>query len=188
MGSLGGFYEVPMGSLWVSMGPSGSLWVPMGSLWIPKGLYGCLGVSMGVYEGYGSLWGPYGVPMGLPTDPAPPMTSQNGDAAQRSWAAAILGEAGAHLERGVASELLPLIGPALARSSAHDPDPEVRSNALCSIGRLAANGVALGAYPWRKAPPPVLKPRPLTPTALSQPCIRPQLALNHPNDVRIGPR
>uniref|UniRef100_A0A8V0XMU2 Importin 4 n=1 Tax=Gallus gallus TaxID=9031 RepID=A0A8V0XMU2_CHICK len=69
----------------------------------------------------------------------------NGDAAQRSWAAAILGEAGAHLERGVASELLPLIGPALARSSAHDPDPEVRSNALCSIGRLAANGVALGA-------------------------------------------
>ena len=32
MGFLGSFYEVPMGSLWVSMGPSGSLWVPMGSL------------------------------------------------------------------------------------------------------------------------------------------------------------
>ncbi|XP_048788640.1 importin-4 isoform X2 [Lagopus muta] len=72
----------------------------------------------------------------------------SGDVAQRSWAAAILGEAGVHLEEGVAKELLPLIGPALARSSAHDPDPEVRSNALCSIGRLAANGVQLGvAWP-----------------------------------------
>lgn len=90
--------------------------------------------------------------MGL-CDPAPSMTSQSGNVAQRSWAAAILGEAGVHLEEGVAKELLPLIGPALARSSAHDPDPEVRSNTLCSIGRLAANGVALGAYPWRQAPP-----------------------------------
>ncbi|XP_015706756.1 importin-4-like, partial [Coturnix japonica] len=71
--------------------------------------------------------------------------SESGDAAQRSWAAAMLGEVGQHLPGGVASKLLPLIGPALARSSAHDPDPEVRSNALYSIGRLAANGVALGA-------------------------------------------
>ena len=107
MGSLGGFYEVPMGSLWVSMGPSGSLWVPMGSLWIPKGLYGCLGVSMGVYVGdvvggggpvWGTMgvWGPYGVLMGSLW--VPPLTPPPDDVTERRRGAALMGSG--HIGRG----------------------------------------------------------------------------------------
>ncbi|XP_071885851.1 importin-4 isoform X2 [Anas platyrhynchos] len=71
----------------------------------------------------------------------PPMLAcLRGDLPQRSWAAAMLGEVGGALLGGVAPALLPRLGPALAAAALRDPHPEVRGNALCSLGRLAANG------------------------------------------------
>ncbi|KAM9251663.1 importin-4 [Cariama cristata] len=67
---------------------------------------------------------------------------------ERSWAAATLGEAGAALGVAVAS-FLPHLGPALGAAATGDPHPEVRSNALFAMGRLAqAAGPALGPRAW----------------------------------------
>lgn len=69
---------------------------------------------------------------------------------ERSWAAATLGEAGAALG-GAVAPFLPRLGSALGASATRDPHPEVRSNALFAMGRLAeAAGPALdAAWPGR---------------------------------------
>lgn len=94
---------------------------------------------------------------------------------ERSWAAATLGEAGAALG-GAVAPFLPRLGPALGASATRDPHPEVRSNALFAMGRLAeAAGPALDAYPTNGG-----LPRPGAPALLSH-------ALPPPSPAHPGP-
>lgn len=77
----------------------------------------------------------------------------------------MMGEMGGALGEGVAP-FLPLLGPALGGAATDDPHPEVRSNALFAMGRVAeAAGPALGAYPpiGRRPHPPHSPAHPFTP-------------------------
>ena len=71
-----------MGSLWVLMGPSGSLWVPVGSLWVSVGPNGSL------WGPYGAQWvsvGPCGVPMGSLWVPVGPYGSLSAAVGLTLW-------------------------------------------------------------------------------------------------------
>lgn len=117
----------------------------------------------------------------------PPPQGRRRSVGERSWAAATLGEAGAALG-GAVAPFLPRLGPALGASATRDPHPEVRSNALFAMGRLAeAAGPALDAYPTNgglprpgapallsHALPPPAPPTPAPPLSLGPPGLRPQ--------------